>query len=159
MKLFNIAWLCIALLFSTFSTAEQKAPWLEKMDFNQYKNKVIYLDFWASWCGPCRQSFPWLNAMQTKYQDKGLVIIGINLDKEIQSADKFLNNVSANFLLYSDPTGELAAQYQLEGMPSSYLLTEDGNIHIKHVGFKRSKTDEYEASIVALLAQLPQNKG
>ena len=158
MKQLNIALLCLLVFFSTFSIAKQEAQWLDKVDLTQYQDKVVYLDFWASWCGPCRKSFPWLNSMQQKYQDKGLIIIGVNLDKDIHSAQNFLENTPATFLLYSDPTGAMGKQYQLVGMPSSYLIASDGTINGKHIGFKKSKTAEYEANIVKLLAQLPQNK-
>lgn len=158
MKQLKVALIGFALFFSTFSFAEQQTQWLDKVDLAQYQNNVIYLDFWASWCGPCRKSFPWLNEMQEKYKDQGLVIIGINLDREISSANSFLSNTPANFLLYSDPSGELGEQYKLVGMPSSYLVNAKGEVQVKHIGFKKSETSEYEANIVELLAQLPKNK-
>lgn len=159
MKTLQMAFVSFALFFSTLSMAATEAPqWLNKVDLAQYQDKVIYLDFWASWCGPCRKSFPWLNEMQAKYQEKGLVIIGINLDREIRSANNFLEKIPANFLLYSDTAGKLGEKYKLVGMPSSYLLTADGKTQATHIGFKASETDEYEANILALLAQLPRNK-
>jgi len=149
----------IVMLFSTLQVNAQQAPqWLDKMDLTQYQNKVVYLDFWASWCGPCRKSFPWLNTMQDKYKDKGLVVIGINLDTDINIAKQFIKNVPAHFLLYSDPTSELAKQYKLIGMPSSYILNGNGELIESHVGFKKSNVDAYEANIVKLLNQLPANK-
>ena len=69
--------LTVVLLASFPTHAEQ---WLNKFDLNQYKNKVVYLDFWASWCGPCRKSFHWLNEIQSKYETEGLVVLVINLD-------------------------------------------------------------------------------
>ena len=159
MKKINFILICLSLFFATFSHAKQKdINWIDKLDLTQYENKVIYLDFWASWCGPCRKSFPWLNQMQEKYKDQGLVIIGINLDKDIDSANNFLKETPAQFPVLSDPTGKMGKQYQLVGMPSSYLLTSDGQIKAQHIGFKKSETDEYEANIIALLALLPQNK-
>jgi len=159
MKKFNFILICLSLFISAFSVAKQAEPkWLDQVDLTQYENKVIYLDFWASWCGPCRKSFPWLNQMQEKYQDQGLVIIGINLDKDIRSANNFLKHTPAKFLVYSDPTGILGKKYKLVGMPSSYIVTSDDQIKTKHIGFKKSETAEYEANIIELLAQLPQNK-
>jgi len=147
----------IFMLLTTISV-NAKTIWLEKPDLSEYKNRVVYLDFWASWCGPCRKSFPWLNSMQEKYRDQGLVVIGINLDRDINTAKKFINYVPAHFLLYSDPQGQLAKQYQLVGMPSSFIFSGDGKLEEKHVGFSKSKTDAYEANIVKLLNQLPQNR-
>lgn len=132
----------------------QAEQWIEKFDLNQYKNKVVYLDFWASWCGPCRKSFPWLNEIQTKYKKQGLVVIGVNLDSEINLAKQFLKDVPANFRVYSDPEGKLAEQYKLIGMPSSFVIDGKGKVRHRHVGFKKNKSEEYEKSIVSLLDEL-----
>ena len=149
----------IMMLFSTLQVNAQQTPqWLDKVDLTQYQNKVVYLDFWASWCGPCRKSFPWLNSMQEKYKDKGLVVIGINLDTDINTAKQFIKNVPANFLLYSDPGSELAKKYKLIGMPSSYVFSGNGELSERHVGFKKSKVELYEANIVKLLNQLASHK-
>jgi len=149
----------IMMFFATLQVNAQPVPqWLDKVDMTQYQNKVVYLDFWASWCGPCRKSFPWLNSMQEKYADKGFVVIGVNLDRDINTAKQFIKNVPANFLLYSDPGSELAKKYKLVGMPSSYIFSASGELSERHVGFKKSKVELYEASIVKLLNQLPENK-
>ncbi|MFT6987424.1 MAG: cytochrome c biogenesis protein CcmG/thiol:disulfide interchange protein DsbE [Psychromonas sp.] len=153
MQLFSV----ILILLSSTQVSAQ-VQWLEKFDLTQYENKVVYLDFWASWCGPCRKSFPWLNEMQAKYQDQGLVIIGINLDRDIKNANNFLNTFPANFRLYSDPQGLLATNYKVVGMPSSYLFSGDGELEESHIGFKKSKQKAYEASIVKLLQQLPNKQ-
>ncbi|NVK38084.1 MAG: TlpA family protein disulfide reductase [Gammaproteobacteria bacterium] len=143
--------LSLALMTSLPSHAEQ---WLNKFDLNQYKNKVVYLDFWASWCGPCRKSFPWINEIQEKYKDKGLVVIGVNLDTDLDQAKEFLKNVPANFRLFSDPDGKLAEKYKLIGMPSSFVLDGKGQVRHRHVGFKKSNIEDYEKSIVSLLKEL-----
>ena len=152
--------LALLILFNSpvyAETNEQMSDskqWLETLDLQQYKNKVVYLDFWASWCGPCRQSFPWLNQMQLKYKDKGLVVIGINLDRDKKSALQFLKALPAEFLLYFDPKGDMGKKYKLVGMPSSYIFDGNGQLLTAHVGFKKSNVDEYEASIVRLITQL-----
>jgi len=160
-KLLAIIYCALILLASPSYASQQSsvmtAPqWIEEIELSQYKNKVVYLDFWASWCGPCRKSFPWLNKMQEKYKHRGLVVIGINLDRDIKKAQQFLTKIPANFLLYSDPTGELGKTYQLQGMPSSYLFDGDGKLSEKHVGFKKSDTDNYEKNIVKLLENLKE---
>ena len=148
----------IFLLLVSSIQANAQAQWLDKFDLAQYENKVVYLDFWASWCGPCRKSFPWLNEMQAKYQDKGLVIIGINMDRDVKTANHFLDTFPANFLLFSDPQGVLATKYKVVGMPSSYLFSGDGELTERHIGFKKSEQENYEAGIIKLLKQLENDK-
>jgi cytochrome c biogenesis protein CcmG, thiol:disulfide interchange protein DsbE len=115
---------------------------------------VVYVDFWASWCGPCKQSFPWMNDMQAKYGSKGLQIVGINLDTKASDADQFLAEVPTNFLVAYDPKGDSAKRYQVKGMPSSFLLGPDGKIIKVHTGFRPEQRKELEDAIVAALAKL-----
>ena len=70
---------------------------------SQYKGKVVLLDFWASWCSPCRRSFPWFIAMQNKYQQQGLEVIAVNIDVERSDADAFLAEFAVNFTIIYDP--------------------------------------------------------
>ncbi len=83
------------------------------------KGKVIWVDFWASWCAPCRRSFPWLNSMQRRYGARGLQVIGVNLDKDRKLAEGFLAETPAAFGLRFDPDGKLAKQFDVKAMPSS----------------------------------------
>ena len=149
--------LLLSLVLLNSAHAED-GEWLTELDLKQYQNKVVYIDFWASWCGPCRESFPWINAMQEKYKDKGLVIIGVNLDAEPEAAKLFLKQTPAKFKLFSNPSGSLAEKYQVIGMPSSFVIDGNGEVRHRHVGFKKSKTDEYEKSIVSLLKELAPHK-
>jgi thiol-disulfide isomerase/thioredoxin len=121
------------------------------LDLSDYHGKVVVLDFWASWCIPCRRSFPWMNEMQQKYADDGLVIIAVNLDKKTSEAEAFLQHYPAEFLIHFDHDRQLAREYAVEAMPSSFLIGRDGTIKDRHVGFKVAKTEEYEAAIVAEL--------
>jgi thiol-disulfide isomerase/thioredoxin len=115
------------------------------------KGKVIYLDFWASWCGPCRQSFPWMNDMQAKYAAKGLVIVAVNLDANAADAKKFLDENPAKFQLAFDPKGVSPKQFSVKGMPTSYLIDREGKLVLEHVGFNPSKKDELENAFKKLL--------
>ncbi len=117
------------------------------------KGQVIYLDFWASWCKPCRQSFPWMNQMQQTYADKGLQVLTINLDTESELAQQFLAQIPANFPIVYDPEGNIAEQYALVGMPSSYLIDADGIIRYRHKGFFTQQTPRYEQEIQQLLQE------
>jgi cytochrome c biogenesis protein CcmG/thiol:disulfide interchange protein DsbE len=136
----------LLLCIVAFSVAATAADGLQ---IDDYKGKVIVLDFWASWCVPCRRSFPWMNDMQRKYGDKGFVVIAVNLDSQASDAREFLQKYPAEFSVFYDTDRQLAKDYGVEAMPSSFLINRDGEIVARHLGFKTSKTDEYEASIVA----------
>lgn len=116
--------------------------------------RVIWVDFWASWCVPCRRSFPWLNEMQRKYEDAGLEIIGVNLDKDRALADAFLAEVPAKFGLRFDPAGGLAKEFKVQSMPSSFLIDADGKVLATHFGFRTADTAEYEQAIQKALASV-----
>lgn len=121
------------------------------ISLKQFRGKVVYLDFWASWCVPCRKSFPWMNMMQEKYKSEGLVVLGINLDESKEAAKKFLQQVPANFTIAYDPDGETPGQYHVEVMPTSYVVDRKGNIVLAHRGFKKSQSAEMESKISAIL--------
>jgi len=121
------------------------------LDLNHYAGKVVILDFWASWCVPCRRSFPWMNEMQKKYAQDGLVIIAVNVDREVENAAAFLAEYPANFEIIYDPAAELAKEYKIQVMPSSFVIGRDGASIDRHTGFKVNKQDEYEAVIRAAL--------
>jgi thiol-disulfide isomerase/thioredoxin len=137
------------LLAPTLVTADSELP------LEQYDGKVVVLDFWASWCGPCRRSFPWLNAMHAKYQSEGLVIIGINLDARREDAEEFLEEYPADFQIYFDIDASLAYEYEVEAMPSSVVIGRDGEIRASHQGFKVKQQDEYEAVLTDALGEQP----
>ena len=123
----------------------------DALDLNDYRGKVVILDFWASWCVPCRRSFPWMNEMQEKYADSGLVVIAVNLDNDFSDAEAFLQHYPAEFSVHYDHDRQLVRQYAVEAMPSSFLISRDGTIAERHLGFKIARTDEYEAAIVTAL--------
>jgi cytochrome c biogenesis protein CcmG, thiol:disulfide interchange protein DsbE len=126
----------------------------DPLDLARFRGKVVVIDFWASWCAPCRQSFPWLNAMQAKYRDRGLVVIGVNVDRERAEADRFLARTPADFKIVYDPDGSLAARYQVPGMPSSYVIGRDGQQAGVHIGFRNGLREQREAELERLLSNI-----
>jgi len=113
--------------------------------------KVVLLDFWASWCVPCRQSFPWMNALREKYGAKGLAVVAINLDKDRAAADAFLVKNPAAFTVAFDASGKTAEAYRVAAMPSTYVIAKDGTILVRHTGFDPKKTSEVETAIEGAL--------
>ena len=112
--------------------------------------KTVYVDFWASWCTPCAQSFPWLNSVQQRFGSE-IHVVGVNVDTNKSDAARFLQRYPARFALHYDPAGELAAQYQLQGMPSAVLLSPDGKVLWQHSGFRTDEIPDYEAAILSAL--------
>lgn len=115
------------------------------------KAKLTYIDFWASWCGPCRQSFPWMNRMQAKYGPQGLRIVAVNLDAKSADAQAFLKEVPSSVTLAFDPKGESARRVGVRAMPSSVLLGADGRVLMQHAGFRAEDEAALEAQIAAAL--------
>jgi cytochrome c biogenesis protein CcmG/thiol:disulfide interchange protein DsbE len=122
-------------------------------DLSAYRGKVVYLDFWASWCGPCKQSFPWMQTIQDSYNRQGLTVIAINLDLERADADNFLGRFRPTFEVRFDPKGELAAFYKVRAMPSSVLIDRHGVTRFTHAGFRPVDAAAYEAHVQTLLAE------
>jgi len=157
---FHFLFMTLALLVgSNTVVSAQQAPAFSlasdngEISLDQYRNKIVYVDFWASWCKPCRESFSFMNEMQKKYADKGLQIIAINLDDQRSAANAFLSKYPAQFKVAYDPQGTTPASYGVKVMPTSYLLDRRGNIILTHKGFKQNQTKELEQHIVEALKQ------
>jgi len=148
--MFKKTLLLISALFLTLQVGVATSD--DEWDLKSHAGKVVIVDFWASWCVPCRRSFPWLNDMHQKYADEGLVIIGVNLDADRSEAMKFLEEYPPKFNIYYDESKDLAREFGVVAMPSSFVIGRDGEIAKKHFGFKVKKQDEYESAIVDALA-------
>jgi len=111
------------------------------------RGKAVLVDFWASWCGPCRQSFPWMNGLQKRYGDKGLAIVAVNLDKDRELASHFLAEVPAAFMVAFDPSGKTAESYRVKALPTTFLVSPDGKLLLTHTGFDAKHASEFEAKI------------
>jgi cytochrome c biogenesis protein CcmG, thiol:disulfide interchange protein DsbE len=119
----------------------------------EMKGKLVYLDFWASWCVPCKQSFPWMNEMQAKYGPQGLVVIGVSVDNKRGDAEAFLKDTPAKFTIAFDTKGDTPKTYAIKGMPSSFLIGPDGKLLLAHTGFKDADKKDIEDKIRAALAK------
>lgn len=118
-----------------------------------HKGEVVYVDFWATWCPPCRKSFPWMEQIYRKYKDAGLTIIAVSIDGKQESIEAFLRSNPVSFIIAHDKGGKTGDKFGLQGMPTSYLIGRDGSLHYTHAGFRESDKDILETRIKALLAQ------
>lgn len=144
----------LAIVLTTLLVAA--APLVQSADslnLNTYKGKVVMVDFWASWCVPCRRSFPWMNEMQSRYGDDGLVIIAVNMDADFGEAAKFLADYPADFSILYDPAGNIAKEFDVIAMPSTYVFGRDGQQVARHLGFKVREQENYEAQLLETLNQ------
>ncbi len=147
----------VILLMSTFTvgannTSTDQAVLEFEKAMAQHKGKIVYLDFWASWCVPCRKSFPWMNTLKRQYQQQGLVVLSVNLDADAKLAKKFLQQTPADFAIIYDAKGSLAKKFKLQGMPSSYLFNRQGKLISVHIGFNSEKKLKYQQEIAQALA-------
>src|SRR5512132_1796853 len=127
----------------------------ETVALDKLRGRIVYVDFWASWCGPCRQSFPWMNEMQAKYGGRGLAIVAINVDKKRADAERFLQQTPAAFTIVFDEPGATPGAYAVKGMPSSYLIDAQGKVAAVEIGFFDDHKASLEERIRELLAAHP----
>lgn len=120
-----------------------------------YRGKIVYLDFWASWCPPCLVSMPIMNDLRNRLQAEGLAfeVVAINVDSDPEDGIDFLLDKPVDFVVLSDPEGTTPATYAVRGMPTSYLITADGEVAFRHEGFKRSDGDMIEQEIRRLITE------
>lgn len=146
-KASKLALACLIVLMSAPSFAQAN------LDLKGLRGHVVYVDFWASWCTPCRQSFPWMKALESTYGNRGLSVVAIDLDHDRQDAQRFLRMFKPNFPVIFDPAGTLAQRFNVMGMPTSVLIDREGKIRYQHVGFLLKQRAEYEQQVLGLLAQ------
>jgi cytochrome c biogenesis protein CcmG, thiol:disulfide interchange protein DsbE len=120
-----------------------------------YAGKVVVLDFWASWCKPCKLSMPWLSALQRKYGPKGLQIVAVSVDTDEKAMRTRLAEIDDGIVVVFDPKGDLAGQYRLQGMPTTFLFGRDGKPAGSHLGYLEKDAPEREAEIAKLLEAKP----
>lgn len=116
--------------------------------------KVVLVDFWASWCAPCKASFPVLNRLQSQYGAKGLVVVGVSVDEEAAKYKEFAAKKAASFALVHDSAHKAAEAFSIATMPTSFVVDRKGIVRFVHKGFHGAKSEaEYVKQIEALLAE------
>lgn len=121
--------------------------------FHEYTGKVLYVDFWASWCTSCTQSFPFLNQLAHEFGDQGLHIVGVNLDEKVDDALAFLGHHPSKFTIANHGGEQCAKSFDVQAMPTSYLIDKHGVIRHIHQGFREGEMEELKVQIAQLLAE------
>ncbi len=165
LSLFSLLITAACIAFSPAQAAEpMKAPPVElsslsepqqQISLSEYKGKVIYLDFWASWCAPCRKSLPLLNELRNELHSEGFEVLAINVDEERADGLRFLDEYPVDYPTLFD-NGDVASAYQLRGMPTAYLIDREGNLHSQHVGFNPKDMPSIRQEVVDLLGNSPR---
>jgi cytochrome c biogenesis protein CcmG/thiol:disulfide interchange protein DsbE len=120
------------------------------------KGKVVIVDFWASWCGPCAESFPVMDELQKKYKDQGLVILAVSVDEKATKMETFLKKNPVSFTVVRDAEHKLVASVGPETMPTSFIIDHAGKVRFLHNGFHGAATQkEYVEEIESLLKATP----
>jgi thiol-disulfide isomerase/thioredoxin len=120
---------------------------------SDYKGKVLLVDFWASWCAPCKTSFPALDALYREYQPRGFEVLAVNLDEERRAADRFLSEHAHRMTVLFDPKGISPGAFGVKGMPTSYVIDRAGAIRFTHMGYSGNVDLSYRKEIAQLLAE------
>jgi thiol-disulfide isomerase/thioredoxin len=123
------------------------------LNLAQYKGQVVMLNFWASWCGPCRQEMPLLENIYKKYNKLGFTLIGVNVEPDSKAADDWLKQTPVSFPVVYDRESQVSKAYDVEGMPSTVIIDRKGNLRVLHRGYKPGDENGYLDSIRALIRE------
>jgi peroxiredoxin len=123
------------------------------VELSTYRGKVVLVDFWASWCPPCKTSFPALDSLYREYEPRGLEVLAVNLDERRRDADAFLSDHSHRLTVLFDPSGASPMAFGVKGMPSSFLIDKAGHIRFTHMGYSGNVGERYRREIAQLIAE------
>jgi len=125
----------------------------DTVSLGQLKGKVVMLNFWASWCGPCRQEMPLLDQMHKRYSALGFTLVGVNVDADSKDAESWLSKTPVSFPVLFDRESKVSAMYDVKAMPSTVFIDRKGNVRYLHRGYKAGDEGEYLNQIRALLKE------
>ena len=123
----------------------------DAVSFRSLKGKVAIVDFWATWCEPCKKSFPKLEALSDKYKDNGFEIVGISEDDDKDGIKSFASELGAEFPLIWDENKSIASKWQPKSMPSTFVVDRKGIVRFVHLGYHDGEEAEIEKEVKSLL--------
>lgn len=146
-------------LFSALSHAESAPDFTLKSDggenlrLEEQRGKVVMINFWASWCAPCRQEMPILDELHDRYEKAGFTLWGVNVEQDPSAAQKFLDEVAVSFPILYDPTSKVSKTYQVSAMPTTVMVDRDGQVRYVNRGYKKGDEEKYRKQIKELIRE------
>lgn len=125
----------------------------KNIKLSELRGKVVMLNFWASWCGPCRQEMPLLEKIYKKYQRLGFTLLGVNVEQDSNAAKNYLKDVKVSFPILFDSTNKTSKLYNVSAMPTTIIIDRSGNIRFLHKGYKPGYENDYQKQIKELLRE------
>ena len=125
----------------------------KSLSLSQYKGQVVMINFWATWCGPCRQEMPLLDAMYKKYKGMGFTLIGVNVEPDPKAAEKFLQSLPVSFPVAFDADSKVSKLYNVQGMPSTVIVDRKGNARVLHKGYRPGDENAYLDHVRTLIRE------
>jgi len=165
--LIKIAALVVSMLFASFAFSPVYASTLDKpapdftlkslggknLKLSEYAGNVVMLNFWASWCGPCRKEMPLLNDLHKKYESLGFVILGVNVEQELKLAKSFLKDTPVDFPILFDSSNQVSQAYEVIAMPTTIMIDRNGNVRYLHKGYKAGDERKYRKMVKKLIRE------
>lgn len=150
----------VAVSFATAGAISGAAPNFtlksnsgKNLKLSEFRGQVVMLNFWASWCGPCRQEMPLLDKLYQRYKPLGFTILGINVDEDINEAHKMLRSIPVTFPILFDTENKVSELYKVKAMPSTFLIDRDGNMRFLHKGYLPGYEIEYQKQVKILIRE------
>jgi thiol-disulfide isomerase/thioredoxin len=125
----------------------------KNLKLSEMTGNVVLINFWASWCGPCREEMPLLNALHKKYAPLGFTVLGVNVEEDLDGAINFLGHVPVDFPILLDNTNKVSKQYKVVAMPTTVVVDRDGNMRYLHEGYKLGDEKKYRQMIKKLVRE------
>ncbi len=125
----------------------------QNLRLGEQRGRVVLVNFWATWCGPCRQEMPHLNKLYDKYKSSGFVLLGVNVDEDTRQAAGVASKLGVKFPVLPDSDKRVSKQYDLSAMPSTVLIDRDGRVRYLHRGYQSGYEDTYDRQIRELLKE------
>lgn len=163
-KRLGLAMVSFAVLFTSIHTfaANTKGPAPDftlaskeggNVRLQEQLGNVVLINFWASWCGPCREELPYLEELQQEYADLGFTILAVNVDEDPSKADILLNDIAVSFPVLFDVNDDVSKLYDVQAMPTTVIVDRDGNQRLVHYGYKSGDEEKYKQAVRALLRE------